>query len=66
MGAFASIAKILTWFFNPTRWSARKKEKKYKNIKKWENILAKALQRNDTRMISVARYTLKQLREKAK
>ena len=58
------ILKILSWFFNPERWSARKKDKKYKEIKKWENILAKALQRNNVKMISIARYTLRTLREK--
>ena len=66
MSIFTAIANIVSWFFNPDRWAARQKEKKFKDIKKWEGVLAEALIENDTKMISVARYKLKELREKIK
>lgn len=61
-----SLLGILSWFFNPERWKARRDEDRLKEMKKWEDTLAKALIENDTKTISIARATLKTLRDKYK
>ena len=63
---FNAVLQILSYFFNPKRWKVRKESKKYNEIKKWENNLAEALWKNETKKISEARAMLKQLREKYK
>lgn len=66
MKAFSAILNILSWFFNPERYKVRRKESQIGEIKVWEDKLAKALKENDTKAVSIARATLKNLRDKYK